>query len=231
MSRAAIENVRLRKAREDAGFRTASEFAKKYGLTESLVRSNENGHRPLTMVQAKIYAKHLGVSWLYLMGETENTQKINAQKSSVPKGAFPRTHSSVTNDSPDQLKVLGMGEGGQGGWAPLNGETVQFITRPENLKGVPGAYAVFIRGKSMEPRYHPGELAHIHPGKPVLPGAYVLVQRHNPDDETQPLAIVKRLVRRSGSKVTLEQFNPKKQFDVPAGDIVSIHRIVGSSEA
>lgn len=234
MSHVAIENTRLRKAREDAGFRTASEFAKKYGLTESLVRSNENGHRPLTMVQAKIYAKHLGVSWLYLMGEVDNTQKINAQKTTtppVPRKPFPRSNSSVTNDSPDQLKVLGMGEGGQDGWAPFNGQEVETIARPDNLRGVAGAYAVYVKGDSMAPRYEPGEIVHVHPGKPVLRGSYVLVQRNNPADESQPLAIIKRLVRQSGSKVTLGQLNPKKEFDVPAGDIVSIHKIVGSSEA
>jgi phage repressor protein C with HTH and peptisase S24 domain len=82
----------------------------------------------------------------------------------------------------------------------------------------------------MEPRYHPGEILHVHPGRPVLPGAYVIVQKRSTDGEP-PLAVVKRLVRRSGSRVILEQLNPKREMEVPASEVVSIHRVVGSSEA
>ena len=44
-------------------------------------------------------------------------------------------------------------------------------------------------------------------------------------------AVVKRLVRRSATKVTLEQFNPKKTIELKASDILSMHRMVGSGEA
>jgi phage repressor protein C with HTH and peptisase S24 domain len=82
----------------------------------------------------------------------------------------------------------------------------------------------------MEPRYHPGEVVHIHPGRPVDVGAYVLVQRRGKQGEA-PLAVIKRLAKRTGAKITLEQFNPPKMFDIKSGDIVSIHRVVGSGEA
>lgn len=165
----------------------------------------------------------------------DNNPLINQQMSrSVPtfKRGIAKAELPVMLASPENLlKVLGMAEGGKDGWCPLNGDVVQYITRPDNLRGVPNAYAVFIKGESMAPRYEPGEIVHVHPGRPPQPGSYVLVQRHNPDDETQPLAVVKRLVRRSGSKVILAQLNPKKEFEVPAGEIVSMHKVVGSSEA
>jgi hypothetical protein len=41
---------------------------------------------------------------------------------------------------------------------------------------------------------------------------------------------MKRLVRRTATKVTFEQFNPAKEFDIKASDIKSMHRIVGSAE-
>lgn len=146
-------------------------------------------------------------------------------------GDYEPPHKAATNVNPgEMLRVLGMAEGGPDGWNLFNGETVQYINRPANLIGVPGAYGVYIRGTSMVPRYEPGEIAHIHPGKPVQPGCYVLVQRRNPEDEAHPLAVIKRLVRRSAGKVTLGQLDPAREFDVPTKDIVSIHRIVGSSE-
>jgi len=42
--------------------------------------------------------------------------------------------------------------------------------------------------------------------------------------------VVKRLIKRSATKITLEQYNPPKKFDIKADDIVSIHRVVGSGE-
>jgi hypothetical protein len=44
-------------------------------------------------------------------------------------------------------------------------------------------------------------------------------------------AVVKRLVRRSATKVTLEQFNPKKTIELKSSDVLPMHRNVGSGEA
>ena len=131
----------------------------------------------------------------------------------------------------DRLNVLGMAECGADGWSLWNGDVIDVTDRPASLRGVPGAYAVYVVGASMEPRYHPGELVHVHPGKPLTIGAYVLVQRRAKNDEDPPLAVIKRLVKRTGSKIVLEQFNPHKNFEIRADDIVSIHRVVGSGEA
>jgi phage repressor protein C with HTH and peptisase S24 domain len=147
-------------------------------------------------------------------------------------GSAPR--SSLRAAAPianDRMQVLGMAECGPDGWSLWNGDVIDMIARPANLAGVPGAYAVYVVGASMEPRYHPGELVHIHPGKPLTVGAYVLVQRRPKNDGDPPLAVIKRLARRAGSKIVLEQFNPPKSFEIKSDDIVSIHRVVGSGEA
>ena len=122
-----------------------------------------------------------------------------------------------------------MAECGADGWSLWNGDVIDLIDRPTALVGVPNAYAVYVVGESMAPRYHPGEVVHIHPGRPVDVGAYVLVQRRGKQGEP-PLAVIKRLAKRTGAKITLEQFNPPRTFDIKAGDIVSIHRVVGSGE-
>ena len=146
------------------------------------------------------------------------------------QGPAPARHSpSPRPGSADKLKVLGMAECGADGWSLWNGDVIDMIDRPAALVGIPGAYAVYVVGASMEPRYHPGEVVHIHPGKPVNVGAYVLVQRRAKGGDT-PLAVIKRLVKRTAAKITLEQFNPHKVFDIKAADIVSVHRVVGSGE-
>jgi phage repressor protein C with HTH and peptisase S24 domain len=61
-------------------------------------------------------------------------------------------------------------------------------------------------------------------------GAYVLVQRRGRKGEP-PVAVIKRLAKRTDTKVVLEQFNPPSRFEIKATDIVSIHRVVGSAES
>jgi SOS-response transcriptional repressor LexA len=130
----------------------------------------------------------------------------------------------------DRIPVMGVGEGGGEGKSLWNGEVVDYVARPPALAGAPNGYATYVVGTSMEPRYHPGELIYVHPGKPVMAGAYVLVQLKPPAEGEPPLALIKRLVRKAGHRYVLEQFNPQRQFEVPVKDVVSIHRVVGSGE-
>jgi phage repressor protein C with HTH and peptisase S24 domain len=131
----------------------------------------------------------------------------------------------------EKLKVLGMAECGPDGWSLWNGDVIDMVDRPAALAGVASAYGVYVVGGSMEPRYYPGELVLIHPGKPVTLGAFVLVQKKPKQDGDPPLAVIKRLIKRTPSRITLEQFNPARSFDIRSDDIVSIHRAVGASEA
>lgn len=130
----------------------------------------------------------------------------------------------------DRIPVLGIAESGESGWSLWNGEVVDTVGTPPSLSGAPNGYATYVVGTSMEPRYYPGEMIFVHPGKPVTIGAYVVVQVVPRAEGEPPRALIKRLVKRTASKITLAQFNPEKIFDVALKDVVSIHRIVGSGE-
>ena len=131
----------------------------------------------------------------------------------------------------DKIPVYGAAQGGSEGTFPWNGEIVDYVSRPAHLAGATEAYAVYVAGSSMEPRYYAGELVHIHPGKPVTTGAFVLVQVKPESEGEAPRAFIKRLVRRTATKVTFEQFNPPKELDIKTSDIKSMHRIVGTAES
>jgi SOS-response transcriptional repressor LexA len=130
-----------------------------------------------------------------------------------------------------RLPVLGSAEGGADGQSPWNGDVVDYVPMPAGLAGVPQAYAIYVYGTSMEPRYFAGDIAYVHPGRPVGPGAFVLVQLKPRTEGDPPSALIKRLVRQTATKLVLEQFNPARTFDVKQGDVVRIHRIVGSGES
>lgn len=61
---------RLRWARERAGFKTASDAARRFGWNENTYRSNENGQRDFSKRKAAVYAKafKVTVAWL-IQGE------------------------------------------------------------------------------------------------------------------------------------------------------------------
>jgi len=191
------------------------QLAKKAGgITYQAIQQLEAGGGTKHLVAI---ARALGVSAEWLQDGT----------GPAPSGKIAPSRAQLA----EKLKVLGMAECGADGWSLWNGDVIDMVDRPASLAGVPSAYGVYVVGGSMEPRYYPGELVLIHPGKPVTLGAFVLVQRKPKHDGDPPLAVIKRLIKRTASRITLEQFNPAKSFDIRSDDIVSIHRVVGASEA
>lgn len=89
---------------------------------------------------------------------------------------------------------------------------MDYVSRPPHLAGAIGPYAVYVASSSMEPRYYAGEIVYIHPGRTVTPGAFVLVQVKPGSEGEAPRAFIKRLVRRTATKMTFEQFNPPKEL-------------------
>lgn len=132
--------------------------------------------------------------------------------------------------SSDKVPIMGIAEGGDDGWSLWNGDVVGYVSRPSYLEGAGTAYAVYAVGTSMVPRYYPGETVFVNPGKPVEAGAFVLVQTRPPAEGEPPRALLKRLAKRTGIKLVLEQFQPAKTFDVPLKDVVSVHRVVGHGD-
>jgi phage repressor protein C with HTH and peptisase S24 domain len=139
---------------------------------------------------------------------------------------------ALAYSGPDMVPVKGTGAGGTDGENEWNGETVDNIARPQALIGVPNAYAVYVRGDSMAPRYRHGELVFMHPGRPPSRGCYVLVQLGEPSEPLGPTkrALIKEYVRQTPTKLFLSQLNPPKAIEIDMALVKGIHRIVASGE-
>src|SRR5262249_26816986 len=61
------------------------------------------------------------------------------------------------------IPVYGHAMGGKDGEFVLNGNQVSEVLAPPNLSHVPDAYAVYVVGDSMEPRYFAGETVFVNP--------------------------------------------------------------------
>jgi phage repressor protein C with HTH and peptisase S24 domain len=123
----------------------------------------------------------------------------------------------------EDLPVLGDARGGDHGFFFENGAVRAYVPRPSGLVKVQNAYAVYMNGHSMEPRYFPGELLYIHPIRPAKPGDFVCLEL------VDGQGFIKQLVRRTQKTVFVSQLNPPKQIEIPADNVKSIHLVVGSA--
>lgn len=116
------------------------------------------------------------------------------------------------------LPVLGHSRGGGNEYFFDNGADVLSLTyRPLELLNVRDAYAVYVHGDSMSPRYRPGEMLYVDPVRPVSPGDDVIVQLKTGQ------GFIKELVRRTGRAVICRQHNPASEVEYPSEQVRSIH--------
>lgn len=170
-------------------------------------------------------AKAVGMSEIELRTGTShgNTEKMSDAVLNTDSNARLGGAVSLTKKIP----VYGQAMGGRYGEFVLNGNKVADILAPASLDGVPDAYAVYVSGDSMEPRYFAGEAAFIHPGLPVRKGDFVLAQILTDEQgDSAPIAYVKRFVGMDDKRLRLEQLNPKKVLEFSRKRVVSVHLIL-----
>jgi hypothetical protein len=135
------------------------------------------------------------------------------------------------------LPPLPVVETRQGGDWVAGGDRLESITlvrdraidrqaRPASLADDSQAYGLTIIGDSMWPRFRPGKRVAASPAAPVRIGDDVLVLLAA-DAKAGQQALLKELVRRTGSLLELRQFNPDLTFTVPADAVQAVHKIVG----
>ncbi|MBB2819043.1 UNVERIFIED_ORG: phage repressor protein C with HTH and peptisase S24 domain [Rhizobium esperanzae] len=128
------------------------------------------------------------------------------------------------------LPVLGEAVGGSDGEYTFNGQVLDYVACPPSLANVLNAYAVWIDGESMYPRFRAGELAYVHPGLPARRGDDVIVQIRPREEDMPPRGFVKEMIGWASDQLVLHQFNPESQLKFPREIVVSVHPIVLSGK-
>jgi phage repressor protein C with HTH and peptisase S24 domain len=208
-------------------------LAKEVGITQPSINAIIKGKAKGTKHIYKI-ATTLRVSPEWLLYEEgtgpDDSQGFAASARGTSAGTPPRPAPSSTVLL-ETLPILGTAEGGPDGLLEWNGDVIDRIPRPPYLADAKDAYALYVTGTSMEPRYRQGELIYVHPGRPATPGSFVVVQFHKDGATPMPSALVKQFVRRDDRQVVLHQLNPDKDLKIQIAQVKAVHRIVGSSES
>lgn len=130
--------------------------------------------------------------------------------------------------SQPMLPVYASAQGGTEGEMIISYDPVDWLPMPASLARVPGAFACYVVGDSMSPRFEPGEQIWVNPGKRPRPRDYVIIVLD--DGAGTARCLVKRFIRETPSEVIVEEFQPvQRQFGIPRADVRQIMLIVGAN--
>ena len=241
---------RLRQAMQLRSIGSAAELARLTNQNEVTVRSHVNGTRDVSKRAAEAYSRALNIdpAWL-LYGHgpapdgtrralrsdpaTESLASSDSDRSDDIGG--PNVRPSLS-EAPDfhflskDIPVLGTVECGSDGAFNLNEGPIDHVRRPPGQMNRKGIYCIYVEGSSMEPVYETGDLVYVDPHRPPQAGRDVVIQLVAKTAAGEERCFLKRLVRRSGGKWRVKQFNPEKEFVFDEKDVVAVHLVLKNHE-
>lgn len=129
------------------------------------------------------------------------------------------------------VPVFGTAEAGADGAFQLNnGEAIDWARRPAGLIGVQGVFAIYAEGDSMAPWREPGELVFVHLYRDPAPGCHVIAEIWEREKGHPPRAFLKKLARRTATRVELEQYNPRKVITFEKERVGRLYRVIEWAE-
>ncbi|MEQ8655639.1 MAG: helix-turn-helix domain-containing protein [Kiloniellales bacterium] len=193
------------------------------GVTQATVSKIEQGAVGLNPAKVEKLCQFFGVEPGLLLGigapSEGQTLNINPATGNNKKRIAP---SSFPRDIP----VIGGTVGGAEGDFSMNGQTVDFVRRPPALDGTKDVFALYVQGDSMSPWKEPGQLIYLNSSRPPRPGDYVVLELHSEDDGKPGKCFLKRLIRRTPSKIIVGQHNPKRDdIEFPLIEIQALYRV------
>lgn len=90
---------------------------------------------------------------------------------------------------------------------------------------VKDGFAVIVTGESMVPAFDPGDMAIVNPRLPYLRGKVHIFTAES--ENTHYRATIKLLVGVTPKAWRVEQFNPRKTFELPRDVFTQARRVVG----
>jgi transcriptional regulator with XRE-family HTH domain len=212
--------IKIKELREARGI-SQQQLADMVGTTNQQISHLENGKRKLTIEWLQRLARALGCSPFDLVQTGQGPAKLTVEE---PKRMQMPAASTSFRDLP-MLGWVGAETGEDGIPARLANQAIQYVDRPPNLIGVEDAFAVYVAGDAMAPKYEPQQILYVNPRQPALPGTYVLAEQV--DGQVTPL----KFIQFKGEQAVFYQYNPAGEVTLKKRQIKRLMRIVGSSEA
>jgi transcriptional regulator with XRE-family HTH domain len=140
-------------------------------------------------------------------------------------GQTPRTRFAPRK--PARLPIIGLPAPSDKERIIIDGSSRGEIPAPPQLENVPGAMAVYVRGRAMEPRYFQGEVVYLDPNRTPNPGDFVMVTVKEPNYPAD-IAYIRQYLGEDLVHVHLGILNPKRDHLVSRQNLIAMATIVGS---
>jgi hypothetical protein len=208
---------------------TQADLARHLRLAPSAVSRMLKGERQMKLLELAQVADFLDIP-------EEEVRRHAAEAVPLPAGDWPRVGrgrppapvrplpAAGGAHNTDLIPIRSAGRGGADQQMFLADGPIGHTPRPANLAGVRAAYAIYMVGDSMEPRYEAGWLLHINPFKPPVKGRDVVVYKQN------DAVLIKQFVGWEGDTLVLRQLNPPETLHIPRDEVVECHLVVGSDQ-
>ncbi len=128
------------------------------------------------------------------------------------------------------VPVYGTAVGGEDADFEMNGEVIDRVRRPPGLANARSAFALYVVGTSMSPRYDEGDLIFVHPGRPPVPGCDVVVELQAIDDFGRHKALLKTYRGKTPTRLLLSQLNPEGPLELALPEIKQVLRVLRTNE-
>jgi phage repressor protein C with HTH and peptisase S24 domain len=216
-----MDTIWFHNALEQAG-QSQADLARHLGLAPSAVSRMLRGERQMKLLEAVQTAQFLGVSQEEVLRRAGDTDAApppeTGRRGRPPRSASPLAHVPRPGES---MPIRSAARGGNDQEMFLQDGPIGFTPRPANLAGVRDAYAIYMIGDSMEPRYSQGWLLHVNPFKPPIRGRDVVVYKKS------QAVLIKQFVGWNDDALVLHQLNPEETLRIPRDEVVECHLVVG----
>ena len=219
---------KIREFRKAAAM-TQEQLAAMLGIDTAQISRLERGTASLTVDRLRQIARALDTTPAALVDDAEGIPAPNAVAVSMEGASAKR----MREDLPVFGTALGaprIVEGEAIEQTTLNsGDIVQYVRRPVILDGRTDAYGLYVQGHSMEPVHMAGDLILAETKRPARVGDDVVVYLRpigeEDDGDRARAVLLKRLVRRTGVYLELEQFNPARTFRIDVAEVLRVDRV------
>ena len=158
--------------------------------------------------------------------------KTNVEWLTTGRGDPDEMHAPLSGEGgdaihADTLPIYGRAAGAILGAEILSDTPVDHLHVPTNVLKMKDAYALWVDGTSMIPKFEPGEPIIGAPHRPVRGQDFVIAQVMQ---NGNLVALVKRYVSQNEKHIKLEQFNKHSFIEIPHGEVYALHRILTTAE-
>src|SRR5437764_11588560 len=208
-----MDAIWFQQALERAGASQA-DLARHLRLAPSAISRMLKGERQMKLLEAVQVAAFLGVPQDEVLRHAG--ANIDAPPRAEPnrRGRPPRALGAApVSPRAEPIPIRSAGRGGGEQEMFLADGPIGYTARPANLNGVRGAYAIYMVGDPMDPRYEQGWLLHVNPFKPPTRGRDVVVYKEG------EAVLIKQFVRWDTEALVLRQLNPAQELRIPRPEV------------